>query len=189
MPPEDVVVKKLESENEKLSLQLEQLRTQLNNATAHPDEEEEVSHVRRNALTEINAMKEAEARRFENWKRDSVEEVEKTVTGLILRKPKSKLSKEEICRDVSVALRKTLLGETTGKIHISDPDSAMKYVLPLVVAALLCGAYAFHSKWTATRRPAAVVYVPPPAKVVVPPRHSKPVQAQVPPKSYGKQKR
>ena len=91
-------VKRLTIENQRLARELEQVRAQVQNVPATPEEEEEVSQVKMNALLEVKAMKEAEARRFETWKRESVEEVEKIIVRAIEKKPKSRMTKSEVCR-------------------------------------------------------------------------------------------
>lgn len=154
-------LKKVEQENEKLAREVLNLRHQLKRAnSSNHDEDEEISEVKRNALQEINAMKDMESRRFDKWKTESVEEVERVVINLMHQRQKSKLTPEEISHDVSVALRSVLLGQKFQPIPYQRKSSSGKILMAILLSAAVCAGYMYRSKLN-VRRPAAVLYVPP----------------------------
>lgn len=168
-PPPDQEVTKVEQENVRLTREVTNLRHQLKKAIVpRPEEEQEISQIKQSALHEINAMKDVESRRFEKWKRESVEEVERMVITLMARRQKSKLTREEISQDVSLALRTTLLGEKIHSLPTRRSGSHWKLLAAVLVSGALCAGYMFRSKLK-VRRPAAVLYVPPVKQEMAPP--------------------
>ena len=147
----DRELKKIEAENERLAREVLNLRHQLKKAQAPtPQEEEEISQVKLNALHEINAMKDVESRRFDKWKRESVEEVERMVITLMQQRNRTKLSKEEISHDVSLALRSTLLGEKINSVSYQIEQFSLEASMAAVIlSAAACSGYIYHSKMIA----------------------------------------
>ena len=143
----------LKEENDRLVAQVAELHIRLTR-NAEPSQEEitQVSQVKRDALKEIEATKEAEMRRFESWKRDSVYDVENAISSLILAKPKKMLSKDEVRREISAGLRHALLGEPlTGSPRSSEDGSRFRMLLALFSAGLICAGYIVLTKKKVTR--------------------------------------
>lgn len=169
--PAEVVeqLQTLKAANRRLQEEVHQLRAEKDRArgtsVVDPEEEEEISAVKQNALLEIQAMKEAEARRFEVWKRESVDELDAVISETIRRHAHKKTSNENICEDVSDALRATLLGEKpTSRRRRSDGDGMQRAMLALVLLALFVAATYFYVKNNSRRSPASVIYIPSPGK-------------------------
>lgn len=135
------------AENRALMEQIAELRKRREEEPSD-DEITHVSQVKRDALREIQDIKEAEMRRFETWKRDSVKELEDTITRMIYSKSKKALSKDEVCKSVSVGLRKVLLSEDASEdFTYGDDSSSTKMVFSLILAGLICFGYVFYVRW------------------------------------------
>jgi pSer/pThr/pTyr-binding forkhead associated (FHA) protein len=169
-PSEDTNISNLKEEIEKLkaeNLRLQHAFTDLQaeaerkNAVIDPEEEEEISAVKHNALTEIQAMKEAESRRFEVWKQEVVDELEKIV-GKTFRKADPKMSREDLGQDVSNALRAHLLGEKipAPRRRHRTKDGWQRRVLAAIIVCALATAAIFYVKKSNHRTPASVILVP-----------------------------
>jgi|GEM_PF-3911361 len=156
----------LKAANRRLQEEVQQLRTERDRSrgtsVVDPEEEEEISAVKQNALLEIQAMKEAEARRFEVWKRESVDELDAVISETIRRHANKKSSNENICEDVSDALRITLLGEKPTARRRQEGDGLQRALLALVLLALFAAATYFYVKNNSRRVPASVVFIPSP---------------------------
>jgi pSer/pThr/pTyr-binding forkhead associated (FHA) protein len=141
--------RKIEADNLRLHREIEELRKQVRRVSASPDDEKEISQVKKNALLEIKAMKAAESRRFETLKRESVEEVERIVLSLIESRPKNKRV-GGLKQDVSLALRQALLGDRAAQAEVRErmipTDHLLRVVIPLFAAGILCFGYVFYTK-------------------------------------------
>jgi hypothetical protein len=161
----------LKEENDRLNAQIDELHEQLSKEDEPSDEEiTQVSQVKRDALKEIEAVREAEMRRFESWKRDSVKEIENSISRKIFSKPKKTMTKEEAVRDVSAVLRVSLLGEELVEDYdFGDEDNSARsrMIVSLVIAGLLCFGYVSFTKWKANQ--VAANTVPSPARTVASP--------------------
>lgn len=169
--PQEVIeqLQSLKLANRRLQDEVQQLRSERDRArgtsVVDPEEEEEISAVKQNALLEIQAMKEAEARRFEVWKRESVDELDAVITDTIRRHAHKKTANETICEDVSDALRTTLLGERpSARRRRSEGDGMQRAMLAIVLLALFAAATFFYVKNNSRRTPASVIFIPAPGK-------------------------
>jgi pSer/pThr/pTyr-binding forkhead associated (FHA) protein len=157
------IVEKLQAENIRLKHELTDIREENTRKSMiiDPEEEEEISQVKHNALTEIQAMKEAESRRFEVWKLEVVDELDKLV-GKTFRKTDPKMSREDLSQDVSNALRAHLLGEKlpSPRRRATNRDGWGRTFFAALLLCALAGAAVFYVKKTAHRMPASVILVP-----------------------------
>jgi hypothetical protein len=168
IPPEILEkIEKLQAENFRLERELEDLNEEQTQKTSVIDaeEEEEISQVKHNALTEIQAMKEAESRRFEVWKSEAVEELEKLVDQ-VFKKSDPKMSREDLCQDVTHALRASLLGETmpAPRRRHQASDGWQRHLLAFILITVMAGIAFLYVKRSSRRQPASVVFVPAPSK-------------------------
>lgn len=176
--PAEVVeqIQLLKQANRRLQEEMQQLREESERqarsrgtSVVDPEEEEEISAVKNNALQEIQAMKEAEARRFEVWKRESVDELEAVITDTIRSHAHRKVSNDRICDDVAIALRFTLLGEKPSAVRrrSHSGDGWQRTLLAGVLLCLFVAAGLIYVNRTAHRVPASVVFIPSPSKPVM----------------------